>query len=115
MLALSIGGQESWNAFARMKTKTDIVTNWLPRYTGTAAKDFSKYILLVNFTDYVSLFAEAYGTRVRGIDRPMPNATANGITILNFGKAPCSRRLSEFASGRPELIRLLRRSALSLG
>ena len=33
------------------------IANWLPRYTGTSAKDFSKYVLLVNFTDYVSLFA----------------------------------------------------------
>jgi AMP nucleosidase len=61
------------------------VTNWLPRYTGTPVRDFSKYILLVNFTDYVRLFAEAYGVEVQGVDRPMPNATANGITILNFG------------------------------
>ncbi|MGI8819823.1 MAG: AMP nucleosidase [Chthoniobacterales bacterium] len=68
-----------------MKTKTEIVANWLPRYTGTPVRDFSKYILLVNFTDYVRLFADAYGVEVRGLDRPMPNATANGITILNFG------------------------------
>ncbi len=61
------------------------MTNWLPRYTGTPVRDFSKYILLVNFTDYVRLFAEAYGVEVQGVDRPMPNATANGITILNFG------------------------------
>ncbi len=73
-----------------MKTKTEIVADWLPRYTGTAARDFSKYVLLVNFTDYVSLFALAYGTRVRGADRPMPNATANGITILNFGMGSAS-------------------------
>ena len=68
-----------------MKTKADIIANWLPRYTGTAVKDFSKYVLLVNFTDYVSLFAKWHKVKVCGIDRPMPNATANGITILNFG------------------------------
>ncbi|MDQ6654635.1 MAG: AMP nucleosidase [Verrucomicrobiota bacterium] len=68
-----------------MKTKTEIVANWLPRYTGTPVREFSKYVLLVNFTDYVRLFAETYGVEVRGADRPMPNATANGITILNFG------------------------------
>ncbi|MBA2430822.1 MAG: AMP nucleosidase, partial [Chthoniobacterales bacterium] len=44
-----------------MKTKQQIVTNWLPRYTGTPLKEFSKYVLLVNFTDYVKLFAEAHG------------------------------------------------------
>ena len=49
-----------------MKTKSDIVANWLPRYTGTPAKDFSKYVLLVNFTQYVNLFAEWHGVEVRG-------------------------------------------------
>ncbi|MEP6821815.1 MAG: AMP nucleosidase [Chthoniobacterales bacterium] len=73
-----------------MKTKPDIVANWLPRYTGTPLKDFSKYVLLVNFTDYVKRFAEASGVEVRGLDRPMPNATAHGITILNFGMGSAS-------------------------
>lgn len=68
-----------------MKTKSDIVANWLPRYTGTSIKEFSKYILLVNFSQYVNLFAEWHDAEVRGLDRPMANATANGITILNFG------------------------------
>ncbi len=73
-----------------MKTKPDIVANWLPRYTGTPLKEFSKYVLLVNFTDYVKRFAEAAGVEVRGLDRPMPNATADGITILNFGMGSAS-------------------------
>lgn len=68
-----------------MKTKSDIVANWLPRYPGTPIKDFSRYILLVNFSQYGNLFAEWHGVEVRGLDRPMANATANGITILNFG------------------------------
>src|SRR6476619_7257614 len=73
-----------------MKTKGDIVTNWLPRYTGTPTRDFSKYVLLVNFSDYVKRFAEASGVEVRGLDSPMPNATAHGITILNFGMGSAS-------------------------
>src|SRR6266481_6092795 len=73
-----------------MKTKSDIVANWLPRYTGTPIKDFSKYVLLVNFSQYVNLFAEWHGVDVRGRDRPMANATANGITILNFGMGSAS-------------------------
>ena len=73
-----------------MKTKSDIVTNWLPRYTGTPTKDFSKYIILVNFTNYVGLFAQWHDVEVRGLDRPMPNATAHGITILNFGMGSAS-------------------------
>src|SRR4051812_48785037 len=68
-----------------MKTKAEIVANWFPRYTGTPAKDFGKYVLLVNFSNYVHMFADWHGVEVRGLDRPMPNATADGISILNFG------------------------------
>jgi AMP nucleosidase len=68
-----------------MLTKSDIVENWLPRYTGTAVDDFGKYILLTNFGNYVENFASTYGAEVRGQDRPMPNATADGISIVNFG------------------------------
>lgn len=92
-----------------MKTKADIVANWLPRYTGTAAKDFSKYVLLVNFANYVSLFAAAYGVEVRGADRPMPNATANGITILNFGMGSASAAtvMDLLSATRPKAVLFL--------
>lgn len=68
-----------------MKDKASIVENWLPRYTGIALNDFSKYILLTNFNNYVTLFAQMHGVKVNGEDRAMRNATANGITIINFG------------------------------
>jgi AMP nucleosidase len=68
-----------------MKSKEEIVQNWLPRYTGTELNDFGKYILLTNFNKYVRKFAEWNAVEVKGIDMPMPNATANGITIINFG------------------------------
>ena len=68
-----------------MKTKQEIVQNWLPRYTGTPLEDFGKYILLVNFSNYVTMFAEMHNTRICCEDKPMPNATADGITIINFG------------------------------
>jgi len=68
-----------------MKTKSDIVNNWLPRYTGTNLKDFGNYILLVNFNKYVELFAQWNNAIIKGIDKPMPNATADDITIINFG------------------------------
>lgn len=68
-----------------MKTKQDIVQNWLPRYTGQKLEDFGKYILLTNFSNYVRMFAEWHNTVVTGIDKPMQSATANGITIINFG------------------------------
>ncbi len=68
-----------------METKDDIVRDWLPRYTGTKLEDFGKYIILVNFGNYVYRFAEWHGVEVHGKDRPMVNATADGITIINFG------------------------------
>ena len=37
-----------------MKTKKDIVDNWLPRYTGEALENFGEYILLCNFHNYVA-------------------------------------------------------------
>src|ERR1051325_8753621 len=73
-----------------MKTKPEIVANWLPRYTGTPLKDFGKHILLVNFSDYVRMFARWHGVPLCGKDRPMLNATANGITIINFGMGSAS-------------------------
>ena len=68
-----------------MKTKQEIVENWLPRYTESKLEDFSKYILLTNFTKYVELFAETFDVPILGLKSSMPNASAEGITIINFG------------------------------
>ncbi|MBK7230744.1 MAG: AMP nucleosidase [Saprospiraceae bacterium] len=68
-----------------MNTKEQIVNNWLPRYTGVALTDFGEYIILVNFNLYVELFAKWNGVEIKGRDRPMTNATAHNITIINFG------------------------------
>jgi AMP nucleosidase len=68
-----------------MKTKAEIVLDWLPRYTGRPLEQFGRYILLTNFAHYVDLFAEKYNVEVLGRDRPMTSATAENITILNFG------------------------------
>lgn len=68
-----------------MKTKLEIAQNWLPRYTGQKLRDFGEYILLTNFNNYVTMFAEQQGVPVNGLDRAMPSATAGGITIINFG------------------------------
>ncbi|MEM9820714.1 MAG: AMP nucleosidase [Bacteroidota bacterium] len=68
-----------------MKTKKEIVENWLPRYTGTALEEFGEYIILVNFSNYVKLFAKWHGVKIKGADRSMPSATAENITIINFG------------------------------
>ena len=69
-----------------MKTKLDIATNWLPRYTGTKIEEIGDYVLLTNFQDYVERFAQRFGCPIRGLGRPMQTATnSNGLTIINFG------------------------------
>jgi AMP nucleosidase len=68
-----------------LKTKKEIVENWLPRYTGRALDDFGEYILLTNFQNYIDIFAKKYNVEVIGNDKSMPSATANNITIINFG------------------------------
>jgi AMP nucleosidase len=68
-----------------MKTKADIVNNWLPRYTGLALDQFGEYILLTNFDNYVKMFAEWNNVPIVGQDKAMRCATAEGITIINFG------------------------------
>jgi AMP nucleosidase len=68
-----------------MKTKKEIVTNWLPRYTDTPLEDFGKYILLVNFEDYLEMFSKWYKAPICGRGKPMPNVTAEDISLINFG------------------------------
>ena len=68
-----------------MKTKQEIVENWLPRYTKRRLEEFDEYILLTNFNKYVELFAQKFGVEVVGRDANMTSASAEGITIINFG------------------------------
>jgi AMP nucleosidase len=68
-----------------MRTKSEIVSNWLPRYTGTPLDGFGDYILLTNFSNYVEWFAAWHQVDVHGRDKAMPNAHADGLSIINFG------------------------------
>jgi AMP nucleosidase len=68
-----------------MKTKEEIVNNWLPRYTGKKLESFGKHFILTNYLYYVELFAKWHKVQVEGKDKNMPNATADGITIICFG------------------------------
>lgn len=68
-----------------MKTKQEIVENWLPRYTQRQLTDFEPYILLTNFSHYLHVFAEHYGVPIVGEHTSMPNASAEGVTLINFG------------------------------
>jgi AMP nucleosidase len=68
-----------------MKTKLEIVKDWLPRYTGMPLEDFGDYILLTNFDQYIDLFCEWHDVEVADREKPMIAATADDITIINFG------------------------------
>ena len=68
-----------------MKTKEEIVENWLPRYTKRQLDEFEPYILLTNFDKYVEIFAEHFNVPILGKDANMISATAHGMTIINFG------------------------------
>ena len=77
-----------------MKTKEEIVTNWLPRYTGTPLENFGEYILLTNFIGYVNIFAQKYDVKTIGTDKAMQTATHGNITIINFGMGSAIDRKS---------------------
>ena len=68
-----------------MKTKQEIIGNWLTRYTKMPLDHFSDHILLTNFNNYVDMFCEQCGVETVGFDANMRAATADGITMINFG------------------------------
>lgn len=87
-----------------MNTKEEIVNNWLPRYTGSKLEDFGEYILLTNFNNYLEIFAEKFGTEIKGRDKAMPNASANGITMINFtmGSANAATIMDLLSAVKPQ-------------
>ncbi len=68
-----------------MKTKEEIVNNWLPRYTGRELSEFTPYILLTNFSNYLEIFAKKYQVEIKGQGKPFQSVIADGITLINFG------------------------------
>lgn len=68
-----------------MKTKDEIVKDWLPRYTGCPLDQFGEYILLTNFSHYLELFAEWNNVEIIDPNANMQCATADGITMIDFG------------------------------
>lgn len=92
-----------------MKSKDEIVKNWLPRYTGLELEGFGKYILLTNFSNYVEKFAEIHQVPVVGKERPMQVATSNGISIINFGMgSPNSATIMDLLSAiQPKAVLFL--------
>ena len=68
-----------------MKTKAEIVENWLPRYTQHPLSDFGESVLITNFNNYVDIFCDQMGIEKPGYGANMRMATADNITIINFG------------------------------
>ena len=77
-----------------MKTKQEIVENWLPRYTDRKLEDFSDHILLTNFTKYVELFAEHFDAPILGLRNSMPNASVMPKGVLFLGKCGGLKRVN---------------------
>src|SRR5688500_11686108 len=92
-----------------MKTKPEIVSNWLPRYTGQKLDNFGKYLLLTNFSNYVTLFADWNNVEIVGFDKPMQCATADKISIINFGMgSPTAATVMDLLSAiEPEAVLFL--------
>jgi AMP nucleosidase len=94
-----------------MKTREEIVDNWLPRYTGTRVEDFADHILLTNFQGYVTEFAKRMDVPVNGLDRPMPNATSrdHNISIINFsmGSANAATIMDLLSARSPKAVLFL--------
>ncbi|MEJ6710676.1 MAG: AMP nucleosidase [Flavobacteriales bacterium] len=92
-----------------MKNKDEIVKNWLPRYTGIEIEDMSDYVLLTNFQHYLNEFASIHQCKINGMDKAMPNATANGVTMINFsmGSANAATIMDLLSATNPKAVLFL--------
>jgi AMP nucleosidase len=69
-----------------MDKKYEIAKNWLPRYTGMPLDEFGECILLTNFHDYLTQFAEHFNCNIQGLNKPMQAASnRDGLSMINFG------------------------------
>jgi AMP nucleosidase len=95
--------------FEIMTSKEEIVKNWLPRYTGLELEDFGEYILLTNFNNYIDIFVNITGTEKVVKNRPMPSATHDGITIINFsmGSANAATIMDLLSAIQPKAVLFL--------
>ena len=92
-----------------MKSKKEIVENWLPRYTGVEVSSIGDYILLTNFKHYLNEFAEINDCVINGRDKAMPNATSKGITMINFsmGSANAATIMDLLSASNPKAVLFL--------
>ncbi len=68
-----------------MKTKQEIVENWLPRYTKRPLEQFTKHILLTNFSKYVEVFANHFKVPIIGLDGNMQMLRQMALQLLISG------------------------------
>jgi AMP nucleosidase len=68
-----------------VRTKEEIVSNWLPRYTGLPLEAFKKHVLLTNFENYLEIFCQLTGATVPVKDKAMRVAVAEDMIMINFG------------------------------
>ena len=95
---------------AGLKSKSEIVNNWLPRYTGRPLDQFGDFILLTNFSRYLQLFSEWNdNVPIMGIDKPMQSVSAKGITLINFGMgSPVAATMMDLLSAiKPKAVLFL--------
>jgi AMP nucleosidase len=94
---------------AKVRTKQEIVANWLPRYTGIEAADFRKHLLLTNFDNYLDIFCQLTGAQVVAKDKAMKVAVADDMAMINFGMgSPNAATLMDLLSAvNPEAVLFL--------
>jgi AMP nucleosidase len=68
-----------------VRTKEEIVSNWLPRYTGLGLDAFKPYVLLTNFHNYLEIFCQQTGAEMPSRDHSMRVAVADDMVMINFG------------------------------
>ncbi len=92
-----------------MRTKEDIVSNWLPRYTGLPLEAFKKHVLLTNFDNYIDIFCEQTGATVPVEGKSMRVAVAEDMVMINFGMgSPNAATLMDLLSAiKPETVLFL--------
>ena len=93
-----------------MLTKLDLAKDWLPRYTGMSIDDFGDYVLLTNFKNYLTQFANQFGCDIQGENRPMQAATNTaGLSMVNFhiGSANTATIMDLLIARQPKAVLFL--------
>ncbi len=92
-----------------MRTKEEIVRNWLPRYTGLTLDAFKPHILLTNFDNYLDIFCEQTGGSIVVQDKAMKVAVAEDMVMINFGmgSANAATMMDLLSAIKPEAVLFL--------